>query len=473
MIPRVRILIAVLLLVAAGAAQSVPPRSQGAETLPPVPGAQVTDLTQVGFFNEPSVAINPNNPQQVVVAYQIGATAAFSSDAGASWASVKTAPQEFRVSGDPSIAFDAQGHAILCYIAFDKLGTTNYWAHNATRNGVFIKRSLDGGKSWEGRAIAVISHPSDPGIPFEDKPYLVADTQPRSPHRGNLYVGWTRFTLDKSVILFSRSINGGLTWSEPIKIDSVDGLPRDDNGAVEGFTGAVAADGTLYVVWAGDNRIDFTFSRDGGKTFVPSRGIVPTAPPQFNVSETSRANGFPQIAIDPRGKGTLFITWSDYRNGDVDIFASTSRDQGHSWSPPVRVNNDPLHNGADQFFQWLAVDPSDGTAYVIFYDRRGDPQNKKTLVVLARSTDSGQTFTNYAWTQQPFVGKDDFLGDYTGLAALNGRVYGAWAEEGPEPSKAEPDKKNVEEETGEEDETRSVRHRTLLRVGVADFNSKK
>jgi hypothetical protein len=62
-----------------------------------------------------------------------------------------------------------------CYIAFDKLGTENYWAHNATRNGIFVRRTLDGGRTWEKHAAAVIAQKTAPGIPFEDKPGIVAD----------------------------------------------------------------------------------------------------------------------------------------------------------------------------------------------------------------------------------------------------------------------------------------------------------
>src|SRR5207249_8000864 len=61
---------------------------------------------------------------------------------------------------------------------------------------------------------------------------------------------------------------------------SHEGLPRDDNGSVEGFTGAVAPDGTLYVVWADGNNVAFTFSHNGGKTFAHSRSIIKTAPPR-------------------------------------------------------------------------------------------------------------------------------------------------------------------------------------------------
>ncbi len=345
---------------------------------------------------------------------------AFSRDGGSSWkVATGTAPADYRVSGDVSVTYDKHGAAILCYIAFDKLGTENYWARGATRNGIFVRRSPDGGATWDAQAHAVIAQPTQPGIPFEDKPYIVADNT-NSKYAGNLYVGWTEFRIDESVILFSRSSDGGLTWSAPIEISTHHGLPRDDNGAVEGFTGAVAADGTLHVVWADGDSIVLASSHDGGKTFSKSRAILKTAPLYFALNGLDRANGFPQIAIDPRHdrKGLLYVTWSDYRDGDIGVFCATSDNGGKSWNNAVRVNSNPVHDGTDQFFQWLAVDPATGAANVIFYDRRLDPNNQKTTVTLARSVDGGRTFTNYAWTHDAFVTRrEEFLGDYIGIAA--------------------------------------------------------
>ena len=432
-----------------------------AQHLPAAPDARVVTLTpKAGYFNEPSIAVNPHNPRQVVAAFQVPAHIAYSEDGGENWnLASPVAPKDYKISGDVSVTYDSHGHAILCYIAFDKLGTSNYWGHNATRNGIFIRRSLDGGKTWEQNAIAVIAHLTQPGIPFEDKPYIVADNS-NSRYSGNLYVGWTQFTLAKSVILFSRSTDGGKTWSSPIEISTHEGLPRDDNGAVEGFTGAVGADGTLYVVWADASSIAFAESRDGGRSFSRSRDILQTAPPYFDVEDVSRANGFPEIGIDPHGKnGALYVTWSDYRNGDVDVFCSTSRDRGRRWGPAVRVNSDPDHDGTDQFFQWLAVDPENGSANVILYDRRNDPENIKTKVTLARSDDGGRSFTNYAWTEEPFASHRQFIGDYLGIAAWAGKVYGIWAEVTPVAGSALKEKPAP---GGEQ-------HRTVVKVGVAQF----
>jgi len=433
------------------------------QEMPKAPQAQVFTLTPApGYFTEPAVAVNPANPQQVVGVFQDNVHAAYSQDAGHTWQAAEGVdPKNYKISGDVSVAFDNRGHAFVCYIAFDKLGSFNYWARGATRNGIFVRRSLDGGKTWEADHVAVAEQPSEPGIPFEDKPYIVMDNSPKSPHAGNLYVGWTRWRIADSQILLSRSTDDGQTWSKPVEIDAHPGLPRDDNGAAEGFDGVVSPDGTLYAIWSQDDDIVLTSSSDGGKTFSRARPIIHTAPIMFAIETLERANGFPQIAIDPNSK-RLYVTWSDYRNGDVDVFIAASDDGGQHWSAALRVNNDPVHNGAEQFFQWLAVDPVDSSVNVLFYDRRGDAEGKKQIVALARSTDGGRTFANYAWTDGPFEASGVFFGDYTGLAAHGGRVYGIWTEK---PNPAPEAAKTAE---GKDDKPRRG---TVVKVGTADFSS--
>jgi hypothetical protein len=118
----------------------------------------------------------------------------------------------------------------------------------------------------------------------------------------------------------------------------------------------------------------------------------------------------------------------------------------------VRVNSDPIHNGKDQFFQWMAVDPQTGAVNLIFYDRRTD--NVQTTVTLARSADGGKTFQNYTWDPEAFAAEGDFLGDYLAITAFGNKVYGAWAHQTSDEAKMERGKKT----------------RTVLRVGSADFN---
>ena len=221
-------LVAIAAAVSAQAQESpVAAATPVAEQLPAAPGKVFTVTPGAGFHNEPSIAVDPDNPMRVMAAYQSHASVVFSQDGGNSWTTATgTASTDYKVSGDVSITYDKHGAAILCYIAFDKLGTENYWARGATRNGIFVRRSADGGATWEAQDHAVIAQPTKPGIPFEDKSYIVADNS-NSRYAGNLYVGWTEFHLDDSVVLLSRSTDGGQTWSAPIDISAHHGLPRN------------------------------------------------------------------------------------------------------------------------------------------------------------------------------------------------------------------------------------------------------
>ncbi len=171
-----RLLISPVLLTAMLFAQS---------PLPPAPGAAVLDITPSGGrVSEPSIAINPNNPNQLVAVYQGGSAvqgsggAAYSVDGGRTFTPADAAkPADWRVVGDVTTTFDNQGHAFWCYLAFDRLGTNSYWAHNAGRNGIFVRRSLDGGKTWAKDSVAVKAFPTghEQNLQFEDEPRIFAD----------------------------------------------------------------------------------------------------------------------------------------------------------------------------------------------------------------------------------------------------------------------------------------------------------
>jgi hypothetical protein len=137
----------------------------------------------------------------------------------------------------------------------------------------------------------------------------------------------------------------------------------------------------------------------------------------------------------------------------------------------VRVNNDPVHDGAEQFYQWLAVDPVDGSVNVVLYDRRGDPRNRKQIVVLARSTDGGRTFSNYAWTDEPFEAGGLFFGDYSGLAAYGGRVYGIWTEKPVPPPVPEQTPAEKKPNPEGQKEAKKPPQGTVIKLGTADFRT--
>jgi hypothetical protein len=418
-------------LVVCGAGASL---AHAAAPLAAAPGARVVTVSPPGTTaSEPAIAVNPLEPHEVVAVG--GRWAAYSIDAGATFTPVRLTSDDRPPLGDVSLAFDDRGRLFLSYLAIQKNGLPGYWGHGTGGNGIWVLRSPDGGKTWDPAPVGVkVWKGDEPDVKLEDMPRIWSDTGATSPHRGNLYMAWIEWQLEQSIILYTRSSDGGQTWATPMRISTRAGLPRDDNGAVVGPIGTVAPDGTIYVIWNEGFNITLAISKDGGRSFKPSRPIFDVAAPYFGgasgIPGVARCMGFPQVGIDPK-LGRLYVTWSDFRNGDVDVFISRSDDHGKTWTAPMRVNNDPVHDGADQFLQWMAVDTTDGSVNVQFYDRRDDPANRLTRVTLARSTDGGQSFTNYAWTAEPFATDRAFLGDYEWLVALGGRVFGTWAEPAP------------------------------------------
>ncbi len=444
----------------------VAPAYLGAQqpSLPRAPGARVVTVTPEGKTgSEPSIAINRRNPAQIVATAGAGLLA-WSADSARTFTTVNPAAGGGRTGGDPSLVFDDRGNSYFSYLWITKLGSTSYWGHGSGPNAVIVRRSADGGKTWDKDETPISEFTDkDPVIKLADMPRIWADESPRSPHHGNLYYAWIEWGLENSLVLFSRSTDQGKTWSKPMRISTVPGLPRDDNGSVVGIIGTVDSDGTQYVIWNQGLNITLAVSRDGGKTFAPSRKILDVGPPYFGgtgaIPGVSRAMGFPQVAIDQKSH-VLYVSWSDYSNGDVDVFLTRSADRGRTWSAPLRVNDDAKHDGSDQFFQWMTVDPVTGDVYVQFYDRRSDPANRATRVTLARSTNGGRTFTNYDWSGQSFTGDNAFLGDYMWLVAHDRRVYGIWAE-APEGYATVPPRRAGSGSP------------TIIRVGTADFRGVK
>src|SRR5438270_6532796 len=75
------------------------------QPLPAPPKVHLTDITaKPGFFNEPAIAVNSTEPDRLVVAWQVNASAAYSVNGGQTWSIAEgTAPKDFRVSGDVSV----------------------------------------------------------------------------------------------------------------------------------------------------------------------------------------------------------------------------------------------------------------------------------------------------------------------------------------------------------------------------------
>ncbi len=385
---------------------------------------------------EVSVAINPTNIDNIVAGSLMRGYpdskapnySFFTKDGGKSWTTVPVPNPDTRTQGDDVLLFSSGGTAVHAFISF--VGLWQEFPERAA-NGILLCRSEDGGETWS-EQVTVADH-FNTKTPMEDKPWLIFDRNPDSPYHNHLYCSWTRFDVygsedpqDTTQIMFARSRDGGESFDPVIRISDQGGDCLDDDNTVEGATPCVGPEGNVYVVWAGPRGMEFDMSTDGGKTFGDDR-VIMDMPGGWSsdIEGISRHNGMPVTAVDHSdgpNRGTIYVNWIDERNEDKDVFVMRSKNGGRDWSAPVRVNNDELKNGKDQFFTWMAVDPIDGSVNIAFYDRR-DSTDTKTRLTLCRSVDGGETFKNIPFNFPAFeCNANVFFGDYIGIDAQQGRV---------------------------------------------------
>jgi hypothetical protein len=117
-----------------------------------------------------------------------------------------------------------------------------------------------------------------------------------------------------------------------IRISDKGGDCRDSDNTVEGAVPTVGPNGEVYISWSGPLGLMFDKSTDGGDTF--GKDIFVTSQPEgwnFDVQRIYRCNGFPVTACDINYspyQGTIYIMWSDQRNGiddSVDLISRNSK----------------------------------------------------------------------------------------------------------------------------------------------------
>jgi hypothetical protein len=372
------------------------------------------------YPEEPSIAIDPANPLRMIAGANL---VAFynSSDGGQTWGDGSLYSAVHGVYGDPCLIVDTLGYYYYFHLANPPAGI---WI-----DSIVCQRSTDGGLTWnDGSAFGLN------GIKQQDKEWAVVDKATNT-----IYVSWTEFDnygssdpADSTRILFVRSDDQGLTWTQPKRLSKQAGDCIDSDNTVEGAVPAVGPEGQVYVAWAGPLGIMFDRSYNRGETWLENDIFVSDFPGgwDYGIPGIMRCNGLPVTCCDVSNsayKGNIYVNWSDQRNGetDTDIWLSRSSDGGDTWSQPIRVNNDPA--GKQQFFTWMTVDQVTGYLWFVFYDRR-NYSGTNTDVFIALSRDGGETFNNFKISESPFLPTANvFFGDYTNISAHNNVVRPIWA----------------------------------------------
>ena len=334
---------------------------------------------------------------------------------------------KYERASDPWVSFGPDGTAYSVSISFNQSNNSN---------AVAASVSSDGGQTWSSPAVLIANDEPTTQF-FNDKESVTANPV----KAGTAYAVWDRLELPngnpyanlhtkafRGPTLFSKTTDGGKTWSTPKVIVNVPSRQQTIGNQIV----IDPRSGTLYDFF---DLIQPPFSKAAGKVaFIKSTddGATWTKPQVIaglqTVGVTDPVTGepvrtgdiIPEPAIDP-ASGQLYVVWQDSRfNGGTydEIAVSTSKDGGATWSAPQQLNTP---TGRPAFNPSVRVDNT-GAVMVTYYDFRdlqaGNTTTLPTGFWRKISHDGGTTFTDERRVGGPFDMKlapnaeGFFIGDY-------------------------------------------------------------
>lgn len=377
---------------------------------------------------EPTICRHPTDPQLLFAsAYTILLNSRsegtyFSTNGGLNWTGndVCTGIPIQNHGGDPGTVIDKNGVYILTHLG-------------NIQTGMFANFTTNLGVNWSNN-VTIQQADVDKGSPG-------TDDAPASPFYGRTYLAWTYFVPPIRIVL-SYTTNSGANWSGIINVNNGLGGNRSFGPAI-----CVNPTGTVFVTWASaipnspfsEDFIGVAKSTNGGinwnivENAIDINGIRTTTLAPWTI----RANSFPVIDIDKTGgsrNGWIYIATTSKNlapaGTDPDIILYRSTNDGNTWTNGVRVNQDVINNGRNQFFPSVRVDENGGVN-IIYYDSRNAVDSVD--VYLSRSTNGGTNWADYKITTSRFrpqavsgaLGAGN-MGDNLGLTSGNGKLYPVW-----------------------------------------------
>ena len=322
--------------------------------------------------SEPYMAVDPSNPQHIVVAWMgsvplsalcIKTITTF--NGGVTWSSPALIPHQSPTytSADVSMAFGLSGNMYTAYIDSRK---------SPDSGAVYIVKSTDGGLTW-GSATQVISGFAD-GTKYPlDRPWLAVSNTGAV---DTLYVTSkpAPWVAPPNRPYFVKSYDAGVTWSAWRNIDSTGYLVGnviqapmaapaiDSAGRFHCIYPAYLPSESLYPRYImATNGPGNSFTYNTAETITVSGGTIDTL---------AKAGG--KLICDPAHNGHFAFVHIENRLGDLDVYSIETTDGGVTWSAPARVNDDATGNGKMQDMAWANFDET-GDLVTAWRDRRNAP----------------------------------------------------------------------------------------------------
>jgi hypothetical protein len=415
---------------------------------------------------EPWIAADPTNPKHMVASWQQdrwsnggarGLLIGVSSDGGKSWSalplpnlSLCTGGEFHRVS-DPWPTFSPIGEIYHASLAVDlDLVELLLGQADQGRSAIVVQKSIDGGFTWSDPVAAV----DETFAGLHDKPSITAD--PFDP--GAVYVVWDRldFINGGGPALFSRTVDGGVTWEAPRTVYD----PGPEASTIANQV-VVLPDGTLIDFFNVIDETPFVTSTlalkrslDRGQTWSPAGDPIAASSMESSFNVTDPDTGTPlrtadvlfDVAVDPKS-GTLYAVWQDARFSGFaheSVALSVSEDGGFHWTAPVQINRTPSDVPiADQqaFVPSIAVNRK-GMIAITYYDFRFNGAEPEALTdqwaitcrpKAKRDCTDPQDWNELRLTEESFdirKAPDSgglFLGDYDGLSMVKNGFIAAFS----------------------------------------------
>src|SRR4029077_6171645 len=191
------------------------------------------------------------------------------------------------------------------------------------------------------------------------------------------------------------SRDGGRTWTRPVTVSAFE--PVNDTDAITasptpaGRATAVGANWAPAVNFQFPSSVKFSRTTDGGATW--SRPVVVDLPGPGFVDQA------PRLVVLPDGTLLVVYAPGRLACGVGRLYATRSLDEGRPWLPPVLAGSQPIQHFFDPEtgneypqpgFPSAAVAP-DGTVYVVV---EHDTSVTSGAITVARSRDGGRTWTS-------------------------------------------------------------------------------
>jgi len=394
--------------------------------LPRVNSTQ-TEVVIVKHPTNPLIMFGSSNAINAVGSLFISEGVYVTTDGGVSWFGSDTLQGTplGNHGGDPGPTIDKDGRIHMTHLGFS---TSGMYANTSTNNGL----------TWSA------NYTIESGS--VDKNLAGTDDAPSSPYYGRSYCVYTQFSSPYNARC-SYTSNGGVSWTTPITM-----IPPASGYIARGEDVAVGPNGEVYVVWANtvssqpEDFLSFAKSTNGGASFTGANNVVDmNGLLVFGTGFTPygiRMNSFPRIAVDRSGgprNGWIYVV-SSQRNlapagSDADIVMWKSTNGGTNWSPAVRVNQDALNNGKQQFYNAICVDQTGGVN-IVYYDNRNTAADSAE-VMMSRSIDGGTTWSDAVVSDHRFRPKAVTLsgvaggygGDYIGVTSQGTKVWPLWMDD--------------------------------------------